>query len=57
MANDISRNDIGFDADQNEITLLIRDEEPVVLPKAGKDQIAREVLMKLDSLNFSTARG
>ena len=57
VANDISRNDIGFDADQNEITLLIRDEEPVVLPKAGKDQIAREVLMKLDSLNFSTARG
>ena len=47
VANDISRGDIGFDADQNEITLLMRGQKPVTLPKAGKDRIAREVLTTL----------
>jgi phosphopantothenoylcysteine decarboxylase/phosphopantothenate--cysteine ligase len=43
VVNDISRSDIGFDADANEVTILsVRGERRV--PRAAKAQVAREVL-------------
>ncbi len=44
--NDVSRNDIGFGTDVNEVTLLLANEPdlPRHLPKADKQLIARQVL-------------
>ncbi len=41
--NDVSRTDIGFDASENEVTLVTRDGERAIA-KAPKDEIARAVL-------------
>lgn len=46
-ANDISRNDIGFEADQNEMTLLFAGGETVSLSKARKDLVARGLLQAI----------
>jgi len=43
VVNDISRSDIGFDADANEVTILtVRGERHV--PRSAKADVAREVL-------------
>ncbi len=47
VANDISRHDIGFGSDENEVTLLFGDKERVDLPKASKNLIARQMLVHL----------
>jgi phosphopantothenoylcysteine decarboxylase/phosphopantothenate--cysteine ligase len=47
VANDISRSDIGFNSDFNEVTLLFRDKEQFVIPRAPKDQVAQEVLLQI----------
>jgi len=47
VANDISRTDIGFGSDENEVTLLFRDKERIDLPKAEKQLIARQLLLHL----------
>lgn len=47
VANDISRQDIGFGSDENEVVLLFRDKERVDLPKASKFIIARQLLVHL----------
>lgn len=47
VANDISRKDIGFQSDENEATLLFRAGENVLLPKASKSMIARNLLVNL----------
>lgn len=47
VANDISRNDIGFGSEDNEVTLLFRDKERVDLPKTTKSMIARHLLVHL----------
>jgi phosphopantothenoylcysteine decarboxylase / phosphopantothenate---cysteine ligase len=44
VANDVSRGDIGFGSDQNEVTLVPRDGEPVKLQKASKEEIADQIL-------------
>lgn len=44
VANDISRNDIGFEADQNEVTLLFPSKPPQILERAPKSLIARQLL-------------
>ncbi len=41
--NDVSRTDIGFDAEENEVTLVWRDREATVA-KAAKPEIARAIL-------------
>jgi phosphopantothenoylcysteine decarboxylase/phosphopantothenate--cysteine ligase len=41
--NDVSRTDIGFDAPENEVTLVTRDGERTIA-KAPKDEIARAIL-------------
>lgn len=44
VANDVSRIDIGFGSDDNEVTLIPREGEPKFLKKAPKDEIASEIL-------------
>jgi len=41
--NDISRTDIGFDSDYNEVRILTKDSE-VLLPRAPKETIAEFIL-------------
>jgi phosphopantothenoylcysteine decarboxylase/phosphopantothenate--cysteine ligase len=53
--NDVSRTDIGFDADDNEVTLLASGSERLV-PKASKEQIAGAVLDEVERL-LEAARG
>lgn len=43
VANDVSRKDIGFDSNENEVTLVFRDDEEVV-DKADKHRIAHSVV-------------
>ena len=40
VANDVSRKDIGFNVDDNQVTLLSLKKAPKTLPKASKEQIA-----------------
>ena len=47
--NDVGRDDIGFDSDENEVVLLARDGERVV-PKASKTAIAHEILDEVERL-------
>lgn len=44
IANDISRKDIGFGADENEVTILNKNGDIKKLEKASKSVIAREIL-------------
>ncbi|HEX2232918.1 MAG TPA: bifunctional phosphopantothenoylcysteine decarboxylase/phosphopantothenate--cysteine ligase CoaBC [Thermoleophilaceae bacterium] len=53
VLNDISRGDIGFDADHNEVTLLSAGEERAV-PRGPKSAVAAAVLDQVESLR---ARG
>jgi phosphopantothenoylcysteine decarboxylase/phosphopantothenate--cysteine ligase len=49
VLNDVSRTDIGFDADENEVTLLTTaGERPVA--KAPKDEIASAILDEVEAL-------
>jgi len=43
VANDVSRKDIGFDSNENEVTLVFRDDEEMVA-KADKHRIAHSVV-------------
>jgi len=43
VANDVSRKDIGFDSDENEVVLVFRDDDEVVA-KADKHRIAHSVV-------------
>jgi len=47
--NDVGREDIGFDSDDNEVVLVARDGERVV-PKASKAAIAHEILDEVERL-------
>lgn len=44
VANDISREDIGIGADENEVTLLFPDQPHQILHRAHKEEIARRLL-------------
>jgi phosphopantothenoylcysteine decarboxylase/phosphopantothenate--cysteine ligase len=45
VANDVSREDIGFDSDMNAVTIISRDTpEPVELPKMSKLETAHRIL-------------
>jgi phosphopantothenoylcysteine decarboxylase/phosphopantothenate--cysteine ligase len=50
--NDVSRGDIGFDSDQNEVTIVERSGEHEV-PLAPKEQIAEAILDRVDTLRAS----
>jgi phosphopantothenoylcysteine decarboxylase/phosphopantothenate--cysteine ligase len=47
--NDVSRSDIGFDASENEVTLVSARGERA-LPKAPKDEIASAILDEIEAL-------
>jgi phosphopantothenoylcysteine decarboxylase/phosphopantothenate--cysteine ligase len=47
--NDVGRADIGFDTQDNEVTLVTRDGERTV-PKARKDAVAAEILDEVERL-------
>ena len=47
--NDVGRADIGFDAQDNEVTLVSRDRESTV-PKARKDFVAAAILDEVERL-------
>lgn len=47
VANDISRRDIGFDSDYNEVTLLFRDKEQIPIERQTKDKVAVQILQNL----------
>jgi phosphopantothenoylcysteine decarboxylase/phosphopantothenate--cysteine ligase len=47
VANDISRQDIGFGSDHNEVTLLFKDKDRIDLPRSPKFWIARQILVHL----------
>ncbi len=44
VANDIGREDIGFQSDENEVILLLADGSQYVIDKAPKPEIARQLL-------------
>lgn len=48
VVNDISRTDIGFAAEENEVELHRPGVEPVSLPKAGKDEIASAIWDRIE---------
>ena len=47
VANDISRKDIGFDSDENEVTIFFKDGTKELVPKCSKNQIAEVILSRL----------
>jgi phosphopantothenoylcysteine decarboxylase / phosphopantothenate---cysteine ligase len=50
--NDVSRAEIGFDSDQNEVTIVDRTQEQQV-PMAPKEQIAEAILDRVDAIRAS----
>jgi len=44
VANDVSRSDIGFDAEANEVTVYLADGDPIHLERAPKERIAGRLL-------------
>lgn len=56
VANDISRKDIGFNAEENEVTLFFKDARPRHLPKQSKAHIAQTVLQAVYQECLSTRK-
>lgn len=54
VANDISRADIGFESDENEVTLLFPHAPSILIPQASKAHVARQILTQLHAA-FATA--
>ncbi len=50
VANDVSRTDIAFDREVNEVTLFFRDGTREDLPVAPKHDIARSLIARIESL-------
>jgi len=50
VANDVSREGIGFDADDNQVTLLYKDGREEPLPKMSKEQVAQELDRRIAGL-------
>jgi len=44
VINDVSRHDIGFGADHNEVTILTRDGRKIEIPRAAKAEVAGAIL-------------
>ena len=56
VANDVSRSDIGFNADDNQVVLVFPgDQPPEFLPKLPKPAVARAILDRLHHLMASGA--
>jgi phosphopantothenoylcysteine decarboxylase/phosphopantothenate--cysteine ligase len=50
VANDVSRPDIGFDADENEVVLLAANAEPARIEKSSKTVVAGRILDRVAEL-------
>jgi len=50
VANDVSRKDIGFESDQNEVTVFQSDGSKDHIKKCSKQDIAEKILDKIESL-------
>jgi phosphopantothenoylcysteine decarboxylase/phosphopantothenate--cysteine ligase len=50
VVNDVAQPGIGFDAADNEVTVVTADGEQTVLRRAGKDEIADGILDRLQEL-------
>jgi len=50
VANDVSRSDIGFDSDANEISLFHADGQAESLPKGSKSGLARDLVRIIEGL-------
>lgn len=50
VANDVSRTDVGFGSDENEVFLLFRNGDKKKISKTSKEKIAQDVLSELSSL-------
>ncbi|WP_412988151.1 bifunctional phosphopantothenoylcysteine decarboxylase/phosphopantothenate--cysteine ligase CoaBC [Pediococcus siamensis] len=48
IANDVSKSDIGFDVNENAVTVLQKDGDNVTMPKASKVQIARQIFKVIE---------
>lgn len=44
VANDVSRGDIGFDSDHNEVTVYARDRDPQFFSRREKSKLARDLI-------------
>jgi phosphopantothenoylcysteine decarboxylase/phosphopantothenate--cysteine ligase len=53
VANDISRSDVGFGAEDNQVTLVFKDGTSESLPKMRKDEVADVLLDRILSLKSS----
>jgi len=53
VANDISRSDVGFGAEDNQVILILRDGSSEPLPKMGKDEVADVLLDRILLLKSS----
>jgi phosphopantothenoylcysteine decarboxylase/phosphopantothenate--cysteine ligase len=56
VINDISRADIGFDSDQNEVLVLTRDGLEEHIPRTAKGEVADRVLDQVGRLREAAAR-
>jgi phosphopantothenoylcysteine decarboxylase/phosphopantothenate--cysteine ligase len=50
VVNDVSKPDIGFDSEDNAVTIITADQE-IEIPKVSKQQIAQEILKIVSSLH------
>jgi len=55
VANDISRSDVGFGTEDNQVTIFFQDGTSESFPKMGKDEVADLLLDRILSLK-STCR-
>ena len=57
VANDVSRDDIGFDSEDNAVTILVGDgSQPIELPRASKTKIAGRILDEIVKLRHRTKK-
>jgi phosphopantothenoylcysteine decarboxylase/phosphopantothenate--cysteine ligase len=50
IANDVSKHQVGFGYDTNQVTILTKDQEPEVLPLQDKLSIARKIMQKISEV-------
>lgn len=56
VANDVSRTDIAFDRDENEVELFFRDGRRETLAKASKAKIAAALVERVETLHSNSIR-
>ena len=57
IANDVSQADIGFNSDDNSVTLIDRDLQQHALPRASKNKLAREIIRHIATRVATSTQG